>query len=552
MTKVSEDMKRATGVQKRPGSTSWHWGIKAPSDLKHLYAGQWAHRCSLETADLRDANTRAAGLRAEWMERFKRQRKGEVVGPQLANPLAPVVLTEALIKEACDLMHARMLESDEARRLGGLSAQEMESLATVLEVERAQLRQANASGNSWPVESILPTWLQTLGLTVSGTDPLRPSLARELVKARLRAIQAIQARHSGDLVDTPAEPPTEALEAIQAPAASDEDAPQAKPRGTPRTLRQVYTRWKAAKVRSSDAEEACDRALKLFEGKFGHPPLASITRAQGDEFRALLLTQKLSSKTKHDRMTYVKSLLKYASQDLELIPKNPWQGLDIDYKTERRRVPWTSAQLSAFFGQPLFTEYALPTKSWRAGGAAAYWVPLLGLFTGARIGELCQLRVVDIQTTEAGPFMSISEDAEDANVKTEASIRQVPIHPELVRLGFLEYVADMAKGGEAALWPLLRQRKDKPGGYFSDWFGKFRRDFTTEVPDFHSLRHTVRTAMTEAGISEAVQDRITGHEVKGSTGTRVYSHPTVMLRQAVEAIRYPRLHLPLAYRPTTR
>lgn len=44
-------------------------------------------------------------------------------------------------------------------------------------------------------------------------------------------------------------------------------------------------------------------------------------------------------------MTYVKSLLKYASQDLELIPKNPWQGLDIDYKTERRRVPWTSAQL---------------------------------------------------------------------------------------------------------------------------------------------------------------------------------------------------------------
>ncbi len=205
------------------------------------------------------------------MERFKHQRKGEIVGPQLANPMAPVVLTEALIKEACDLMHVRMLESDEARRLGGLSAQEMESLATVLEVERAQLRQANASGNSWPVETIVPTWLQALGLTVSATDPLRPSLARELVKARLRAIQAILARHSGDLVDTPPEPPTDALEAVQAPAGSTESDSHAEPRGTPRTLRQVYTRWKAAKVRSSDAEEACDRALKLFEGKFGHP-----------------------------------------------------------------------------------------------------------------------------------------------------------------------------------------------------------------------------------------------------------------------------------------
>ncbi|WP_420541784.1 DUF6538 domain-containing protein [Roseateles chitosanitabidus] len=71
MTTVSDDVKRATGVQKRPSSNSWHWGIKAPSDLKHLYASQWAHRCSLETADLREANTKAAGLRAEWMKLLK-------------------------------------------------------------------------------------------------------------------------------------------------------------------------------------------------------------------------------------------------------------------------------------------------------------------------------------------------------------------------------------------------------------------------------------------------------------------------------------------------
>lgn len=549
MTKVSEDMKRATGVQKRPGSTSWHWGIKAPSDLKHLYAGQWAHRCSLETADLRDANTKAAGLRAEWMDRFKRQREARDASQQAP---VPVKLTAALIKEACDLMEARMLASDEGQRLEGLTEQQLENQGLVLELEEAQLRQANKSGVPLPVENILPAWLLALGLEVSSTDPLRRVLARDLVQARFRAIKAIQARHSGDLVDTPPEPLTDALEAAQAPAASSEADSHARPSGTPRTLRQVYTRWKAAKVRSSDAEEACDRALKLFEGKFGHPPLATITRAQGDEFRALLLTQKLSSKTKHDRMTYVKSLLKYASQDLELIPKNPWQGLDIDYKTERRRVPWTAAQLSAFFGHPLFTEYALPTTSWRAGGAAAYWLPLLGLFTGARGGELCQLRVVDIQSTEAGPFMSISEDAEGASVKTAASIRQVPIHSELVRLGFLEYVADMERAGADSLWPVLRFRKDKPGGYFSDWFGTFRRGFTTELPDFHSFRHTVRTAMTEAGISEAVQDRITGHEVKGSTGTRVYSHPTAMLRQAVEAIRYPALHLPRAYEAAPR
>ena len=50
--------------------------------------------------------------------------------------------------------------------------------------------------------------------------------------------------------------------------------------------------------------------------------------------------------------------------------------------------------------------------------------------------------------------------------------------------------------------------------------------------------------MTEAGVSEAVQDRITGHEVTGSEGTRVYAHPVIALRSAVETIRYPGLQLP--------
>lgn len=104
----------------------------------------------------------------------------------------------------------------------------------------------------------------------------------------------------------------------------------------------------------------------------------------------------------------------------------------------------------------------------------------------------------------------------------------------------------MKAAGNVTLWPQMRFRTDKPGGYFSDWFGQFRRTCAVGVPDFHSLRHTVRTAMTEARIAEAVQDRITGHEVKGSTGTRVYAHPKAVLREAVEAIRYPGLVVPRA------
>jgi integrase len=157
------------------------------------------------------------------------------------------------------------------------------------------------------------------------------------------------------------------------------------------------------------------------------------------------------------------------------------------------------------------------------------------------------LRGADIEITDAGPFMHISEDADGATVKTAASVRAAPVHSELVRLGFLDYVAATKATAEESLWPVLRFRKDKPGAYFSDWFGQFRRACAVSVPDFHSLRHTVRTAMTEAGISEAVQDRITGHEVQGSTGTRVYAHPRAVLRKAVEPIAYPTLSLPACY-----
>lgn len=151
MKKVSEDMKRATGVYQRPGTSIWHWGIKAPIDLKHLYAGQWAHRCSLETADLRAVNTAAALLRGEWLARFERLRQGA----EQSTAIAPVQLTQELVSEAAALMHARMLESDETQRMADLSPANMANQALVLDIESAQLRQAYATGSTWPVENVL-------------------------------------------------------------------------------------------------------------------------------------------------------------------------------------------------------------------------------------------------------------------------------------------------------------------------------------------------------------------------------------------------------------
>lgn len=255
---------------------------------------------------------------------------------------------------------------------------------------------------------------------------------------------------------------TPSQQAIEAPV-----APQERP-ALPHAsipLRKVYDRWKASKTRSADAESACLRAVALYEECLGPVDVVQLTRAQGDTFRAWLLTKGTTSKTSRDRFNWLKTLLKYAARDLEVIPKSPWVGLDIAHKTTARRRPWKPEELAKLFGQPLFTSYELP-KEWRAGKAAAYWVPLIGLYTGARISELAQLRPGDVSTSGPVPHISITDAGEGQQVKTSASVRTIPIHPELVRLGLLEYAEAMQEAREASLWPHLKLRKGRPGSSF--------------------------------------------------------------------------------------
>jgi integrase len=235
-------------------------------------------------------------------------------------------------------------------------------------------------------------------------------------------------------------------------------------------------------------------------------------------------------------------VLKYAARDLGVMPRNPWEGLDIAFKTTNKRRPWTVSELETLFSQPLHTTYLLPTDK-KAGADAAYWLPLLGLYTGARVGELAQLRLKDVETVGQISVLSITDEGEGQSVKSDAGIRKVPLHSELIRMGFLDYVAMMKGQNQSLLWPALATREGKPGGYFSQWFGEYRRSLGFGMyPDFHCLRHTVRSQMAEAEVSEQVMDAVVGHEIKGSTGAKVYTHRSLMaLKRAIEVLHYPEL-----------
>jgi integrase len=119
------------------------------------------------------------------------------------------------------------------------------------------------------------------------------------------------------------------------------------------------------------------------------------------------------------------------------------------------------ADLQVIFSTPVFTAGERP-KGGR--GEAAYWLPLLALFAGVRLSEAAGLRASDVAHNQMIGAVSLhikSDRKAGKTLKTKASERFVPLHPQLVALGFLEYVAAQSKahGSNTWLFPKSRFRK---------------------------------------------------------------------------------------------
>lgn len=191
-------------------------------------------------------------------------------------------------------------------------------------------------------------------------------------------------------------------------------------------------------------------------------------------------------------------------------------------RVERRR-PFTTDELNMIFRAPLFSGckddgagYATPGSAQPRRGR--FFVPFLAVFGGLRLNEACQLRTADVQEVDGLPMLFIQAISEGQQLKTAAAVRRVPVHPELLRLGFLRMVAKQQEAGVDRLFPEL-----KPGkfGNFSDpfsrWWGRFMD--SAELPGrglvFHSFRHGFRDRMREAAIPSDIADALGGWAAVG-------------------------------------
>lgn len=143
---------------------------------------------------------------------------------------------------------------------------------------------------------------------------------------------------------------------------------------------------------------------------------------------------------------------------------------------------------------------------------------MLGLLTGARINELCQLALTDVRVDDdiGVAYLDINGDREDASVKTDSSPRWVPLHPKLVATGFLEYVAAVRKSpGATLVFPYLRySEKNGYAGAPSKAFGRYldKIGVVGAGKVFHSLRKTCNQRLLEGGVSVEIRSDYLGHE----------------------------------------
>jgi integrase len=172
------------------------------------------------------------------------------------------------------------------------------------------------------------------------------------------------------------------------------------------------------------------------------------------------------------------------------------------------------------------------------------------MFTGARIGEIAQLRVGDVRMERDVWFIHIRHDeAEGLSTKSGKS-RAAAVHPMLERLGFLSFHSNRAQGvngdGGAALFgELARNSRNQISGTPSRWW----RDYLTSIgvkegrdgKGSHSFRHTLSDRLrSEAELLDNQVAVCLGHSQKTTTsGYGELSQGTVtMLRSYMEAVRF--------------
>jgi integrase len=439
----------------------------------------------------------------------------------------------------------------------GLSDREIYKRTDTLELNAAITSKGLARGDYTVIREELEELLHTFQL--SRLDRKSASFRKfgmAVLAAHVRGLKDIERRNAGEPIETPHS--TQVLLSI----------PSSHEGGT---LRDALEGWKKERARPEDGVHEYTRAVEMFIELHGNLAIGDIKRSHASQFRDALRmvpktrkgkllkagllelrrfsqehpsAPKVSAATVNKQLGAVQTIIGWGYRH-GLVPDDvpqvdPFKNMRVEGEQSNRDA-FGPQELQAIFDSPLFTELKIPVGG---KGLAAVWLPLLALFMGGRQNEFASLRVADIQedTETRIPVMWIVRVASvGKRVKSDAGERVVPVHPQIVRLGFLKYVAQRRteNGDEAWLFPLIAP--DQRGGLkaWSKWWGHYLREHIG-VPDrslvFHSFRHGFQDALRRATPDEELRDALAGRSSSGKSVSRQYGAKQMLKRWGVERL----------------
>jgi integrase len=515
-----------------------YFRIKIPVDLRDHYNAIEIKK-SLGTKDAKQAKKLINKLSVRYDDEFdsiRRSRQLQTVAQAyLSDDLHEVekiddkfieLITTSWLRES--LEYDEVFRTD-ANGLGDFERQERNHGA---DEYRLALQTALATGQTGIIEETVLAYMRSQKYLATRDTPGFRKLAFNFLQKMVREHHLLGERDRGEPRETEAE----------APLAKTLFKDRA---GDIVTLNSLYEDWQSATARRPKTADDYRRVVAEFNQfvKFKNPQ--DLTKKDYLAYRDNLLSAAQHSKTVKKKLGILSTIFRLAI-DNDRIQANPCERIRVESpkNEKKRRLSFTVEDLQTIFDSPVYRSGLRPIGG---RGEAALWLPLIGAFTGAREEEIAQLLVSDIQHEKGmGWYFRISDEAEHSSVKNASSRRRVPIHPELIDCGLLEYVESVKDQNKEFLFPKLTPDSyGKRSASWSKWFGRYLRG-TVNLSDrrkvFHSMRHTFKEVCRMSGINEEVHDALTGHS-GGGEGRNYGSFPLAPLFGAMKAFCYSGLDL---------
>lgn len=546
-------------ISRRKGSAKWQVRKRWPADVAPLLKGEFTR--STGESDRKLAEAKLPLISAEYVAIVEDARR------RLADNRFRD-LSEVEIRRLASEFYTEALRHYQIR--GPLDHVQREALLDVTQRTIETLEDHLARRDITPVAALTRNMVARKGLPIPEDSGSLEHLALMNLRAMIELHRGVAARLRGvedyrpadatiaDLVDASGKPVRTVNDLIEAfeEAESERWAPSTLRAKEPvnRLLRETIGERPAAEIGRTEAREVLSLLRRLPAGLGKLKQLRGLSlREAADRGEQLGLSVIAPATINRAYLAHISALFNWAHQE-EWTSGNPFRGLAVadPVAPEDKRDPFTPAQLRTIFS----------AKPWTAPGGVGekpirFWGPLMALFHGMRRGEIAQLHLADIDEVDGVPAIRIRPGGAK-RLKTRNARRTLPVHPELIRMGFLAFVERRRKeGGELLFAGEEPDIAGKWGDSLGDWFGRRLKDLgvTGNRLGLHSFRHNFQDRLRAAGLHNSdIGQELVGRTKRAGSSDQYggAGYPMGMLLEAVSRVTYPDLDLSHLYQREER